>query len=172
MDSSFELPDKLFFKIGEVSRILETEAHVLRYWEREFAYVRPRKSRGGQRLYRRSDVETLIHIRVLLKDEGFTIAGARRRLAAERAKRRDAAQNETGADAEEILSRLQEELALVRRDRDVLRSAKAISEARLVVVEAALRAVHREVSGLLDAVVQSLPSSTKRSSGNKRGDGP
>lgn len=75
-----ELPDKQFFKIGEVSRIAGVKPHVLRYWESEFSSIRPQKSRTNQRLYRRRDVELLLLIKQLLYQEGFTIAGAKRRL--------------------------------------------------------------------------------------------
>ena len=74
------LPTKLFFRIGEVARILQVEPHVLRYWETEFRSVRPQKSARGQRVYSRRDVETLLRVKDLLYDQGFTIAGARRRL--------------------------------------------------------------------------------------------
>lgn len=72
--------DKLYFKIGEVAAIVGVEAHVLRFWEREFQALRPSKSRSGQRVYRRRDVELLLKIRHLLYDEKLTIAGARQRL--------------------------------------------------------------------------------------------
>lgn len=75
-----DIPDKLYFKIGEVSRLLGVKPHVLRYWEHEFRVVRPSKSSSKQRLYRRRDVETLLTIRGLLYDERFTIAGAKKRL--------------------------------------------------------------------------------------------
>ena len=75
-----EIPDKLYFRIGEVCAIVGVEAHVLRSWEKEFPKVRPRKSRGGQRLYRRKDVEALLAIRELIQDEGFTLPGAKRQL--------------------------------------------------------------------------------------------
>jgi DNA-binding transcriptional MerR regulator len=75
-----ELPDKQFFKIGEVSRITGVKPHVLRYWETEFSSIRPQKSRTNQRLYRRRDVELLLLVKQLLYQEGFTIAGANRRL--------------------------------------------------------------------------------------------
>jgi DNA-binding transcriptional MerR regulator len=75
-----ELPDKQYFKIGEVSRILAVKPHVLRYWESEFSAIRPEKTRTNQRLYRRRDVELLLQIRQLLYEQGFTIAGAKRRL--------------------------------------------------------------------------------------------
>jgi DNA-binding transcriptional MerR regulator len=74
------LPDKSFFRIGEVSRLTATKAFVLRYWETEFPMLQPVKSPKGHRLYRREDVQTVMEIRRLLYDEGFTIAGARRHL--------------------------------------------------------------------------------------------
>jgi DNA-binding transcriptional MerR regulator len=74
------LPDKLFFKIGEVSRLTGLEAYVLRYWETEFPALRPRKSGGGQRVYTKKDVELVLQIKQMLYEQGFTIAGARKRL--------------------------------------------------------------------------------------------
>ena len=74
------LPDKLFFKIGEVAQIVGVRAHVLRYWESEFAALRPMKTRGSHRVYRRRDVELAVLLRRLLHEEGLTIAGAKRRL--------------------------------------------------------------------------------------------
>jgi len=68
------------YRIGEVSRLTETKAFVLRYWESEFPMLQPAKGENGQRLYRREDVETVLRIKRLLYDEGFTIAGARRHL--------------------------------------------------------------------------------------------
>lgn len=76
--SNFTLPDKKYFKIGETSTLLGVKPHVLRYWETEFPQVRPYKSKTGQRLYRRRDVEALIKIQKLLYEERFTIAGARK----------------------------------------------------------------------------------------------
>ena len=75
-----ELPDKLYFKIGEVARLVGVKPYVLRYWETEFSVVRPGKTRARHRLYRRKDVETLLEIRRLLYAEGYTIEGAKRRL--------------------------------------------------------------------------------------------
>ncbi len=79
------IPDKLYFKIGEVCEIVGVEPHVLRYWEQEFPQLAPQKSAAGQRLYRRKDVEIALRIKSLREDEGFTIAGAKKRLSAERA---------------------------------------------------------------------------------------
>jgi DNA-binding transcriptional MerR regulator len=73
-------PGKSLYRIGEVSRITATKPFVLRYWETEFPSLQPAKSAKGHRLYRRQDVETVLLIKRLLYDEGFTIAGARRHL--------------------------------------------------------------------------------------------
>jgi DNA-binding transcriptional MerR regulator len=72
--------EKDLYRIGEVSRLTDTKAFVLRYWETEFPMLQPVKSPSGHRLYRREDVETVLRIKRLLYDEGFTIAGARRHL--------------------------------------------------------------------------------------------
>ncbi len=96
-----EIPDKQFFKIGEVSQIVGVKAHVLRYWETEFNAVRPSKTRSNQRLFRRRDVEVLLQIKVLLYEEKYTIAGANRRL-------RKILRGEHLADQEEMITALQE----------------------------------------------------------------
>ena len=75
------VPQKSLFRIGEVSRLTETKAFVLRYWETEFPMLQPVKSPSGHRLYRRQDIETVFEIKRLLYEEGFTIAGARKHLA-------------------------------------------------------------------------------------------
>jgi len=75
------IPDKLYFRIGEVSELTRTKAFVLRYWETEFPSLRPVKGKSGHRLYRRKDVELIFQIRRLLYEKGFTIEGARRYLA-------------------------------------------------------------------------------------------
>jgi len=71
---------KLYYRIGEVSEIVGVQPHVLRYWETEFRSIRPQKSSKGQRVYSRRDVEKLLRVKDLLKNQGFTIAGARKRL--------------------------------------------------------------------------------------------
>jgi DNA-binding transcriptional MerR regulator len=78
-----EIPDKLFFRIGEVSAMLGLESYVLRYWETEFPSLSPKKSGTGHRLYRRKDVELLLRIKHLLYEKRFTIDGARQFLQAE-----------------------------------------------------------------------------------------
>lgn len=75
-----KIPDKTFFRIGEVARLLGVKTYVLRYWETEFPMVAPQKSSSNQRVYRRAEVETLFVIRKLLYEEKYSIAGARKRL--------------------------------------------------------------------------------------------
>ena len=75
-----EFPNKLYFRIGEVAKIIGVKPYVLRYWETEFSVLKPGKTPSRHRLYRRRDVETLLEIKYLLYEEGFTIAGARKRL--------------------------------------------------------------------------------------------
>jgi DNA-binding transcriptional MerR regulator len=74
------IPDKMFFRIGEVSRITGVKSYVLRYWETEFKFLKPMKNKTGQRVYRKKDVELLLQIKKLLYDEKFTIAGAKLRI--------------------------------------------------------------------------------------------
>ena len=76
MTSTGTIPDKLYFKIGEVSQITDLPSHVLRFWETEFKSIRPKRTGSGQRLYRRQDVKTVLKIKHLLYDRKFTIRGA------------------------------------------------------------------------------------------------
>lgn len=85
------IPDKLYFRIGEVAKLCRLPAYVLRFWETEFSQLKPVKSSTGQRMYRRNDVEMALHIKRLLYHEGLTIPGARQHLLAER----KAARNQT-----------------------------------------------------------------------------
>ncbi len=102
------IPDKLYFRIGEVSGLTRTKPYVLRYWETEFPTLKPSKSRSGHRLYRRQDVETVFEIRRLLYQEGFTIEGARRHLAGNSGASGD------GGDVES--SQIGQKLRAVRRE--------------------------------------------------------
>lgn len=77
------IPDKLYFRIGEVSRLCRLPAYVLRFWETEFPQLKPIKSSTGQRMYRQRDLENVLRIKTLLYDEGYTIAGARQQLRTE-----------------------------------------------------------------------------------------
>ena len=86
----FQIPDKLYYKIGEVAKFTGIKTHVLRYWETEFKAIRPNKSRSNQRLYRKQDVDLILHLKDLLYNQGFTIAGARKKLREKPAKKVDA----------------------------------------------------------------------------------
>jgi DNA-binding transcriptional MerR regulator len=79
-EAKIQLPDKLYFKIGEVADLVGVKPYVLRYWESEFSILKPTKTKSKHRLYRRKDVETLLQIKRLLHDERFTIEGARKRI--------------------------------------------------------------------------------------------
>ena len=81
------IPDKLYFKIGEVKKITGVEAHVLRYWESEFKIIRPQRATSKQRLYRRVDVENILAIKKLLYEDGYTVPGARKFLTANKGKK-------------------------------------------------------------------------------------
>ena len=77
------IPDKLYFRIGEVAKLCKLPTYVLRFWETEFPQLKPVKSSTGQRMYRQRDVENVLRIKKLLYEEGFTIAGARQQLKVE-----------------------------------------------------------------------------------------
>jgi len=109
-------PDKLFYKIGEVSRIAGVEPYVLRYWESEFSFLRPRKSKTGQRIYVRKDLDLIFRIKELLYEERYTIEGVRKRLA-EGAQATDAAAR---GNAEKTLSKDQAIEHVKRRLREIL----------------------------------------------------
>jgi DNA-binding transcriptional MerR regulator len=112
MDAS--IPDKVYFRIGEVSKILGVEPYVVRYWESEFKAVKPVRTRSDQRLYRRRDVEMLLTIKHLLYVDHFTIAGAKRRLAIR------VNDEESDDGAEEYKSRLMEIKNLLQQVRRML----------------------------------------------------
>ena len=79
LKSPLPVPDKLFYKIGEVSKITGVEPYVLRYWETEFAFLRPRKNKSGQRVYVKRDLDQLLQIKRMLYQERYTIEGVRKR---------------------------------------------------------------------------------------------
>jgi DNA-binding transcriptional MerR regulator len=95
------IPEKIYFRIGEVSELAKLPTYVLRFWETEFAQLRPTKSSTGQRMYRRKDVEYVMQIRKLLYEDGFTIAGAREKLKEELRLHRLQAQSATPAGNED-----------------------------------------------------------------------
>lgn len=96
-----KIPDKLFFKIGEVSELAGVEQHVLRYWEDEFETLQPNKNRSGQRLYEKKDVELILEIQHLLYMEKYTIAGAKKKL---KVNRKKVTQLSLGFDRESFLN--------------------------------------------------------------------
>jgi DNA-binding transcriptional MerR regulator len=96
-----EIPDKLFFRIGEVCKIVEVEAFVLRFWETEFPSLAPQKSKSGHRVYKRKDIENFLRVKELLYERGYTIAGARKQLSRQRAPKED---------REKVLGRVRKEL--------------------------------------------------------------
>jgi DNA-binding transcriptional MerR regulator len=108
-----EIPDKLYFKIGDVSELLGVEPYVLRYWETEFPGLSPKKSGTGHRLYRRKDVELLLRIKHLLYEKRFTIEGARQSLqaTARAPKARPAARAQQELFTEDPLPEIRRELA-------------------------------------------------------------
>ena len=111
-----QLPDKLYFKIGEVAAIVGVAPYVLRYWESEFSVVKPNKTRSQHRLYRRKDVEALLHIKRLLHDERFTIEGARKRLRVlQRAEQVQSAPSSPDRSYRRILTEVRKEIAALRK---------------------------------------------------------
>jgi DNA-binding transcriptional MerR regulator len=116
-----QIPNKLFFKIGEVCEITDTQPYVLRYWESEFPALAPAKNSSGQRIYRRRDIETILRIKQLLYDEGFTIAGAKKRLETELAGKSDTPPSDPGSEdrrkaLKEVRDQLREILTLLDRN--------------------------------------------------------
>lgn len=116
---SAEIPDKLYFRIGEVSRLVGVPAYVLRYWETEFPGLAPKKSGTGHRLYRRKEVVLLLEIKQLLYDKRYTIEGARQHLEAQRKQARrertpqPERQGELFAVPPEALGEVRKELASI-----------------------------------------------------------
>ena len=108
------IPDKLYYRIGEVEAITEVPAYVLRYWESEFRLLRPKKNPAGQRLYRRRDLDLVLRIKILLYEERLTLEGAKKRLVAES---RGSAQLDLGVRGQALE-------AALRRTRDQLRALR------------------------------------------------
>ncbi len=121
-----EIPERLSFKIGEVSRLVGVKPHVLRFWESEFGRIRPQKARNGHRIYSRSDVELLRRVRALLHERKYTIAGARALL------------QEGEAAVEAVLRAVPTETAVALDEVEAAREALVaqLDEARARVVEA------------------------------------
>ena len=126
-NSAQQIPDKLYFRIGEVSRLTGVKQYVLRYWESEFPALGPRKSGTGHRLYKRKDVELLLEIKHLLYEKRFTIEGARKWLEDRRKAPGGSkpAGNQAEVQAELFASPIVEELQRVRRElQDILKLLK------------------------------------------------
>ena len=129
------IPEKIYFKIGEVCELVGVQAHVLRYWETEFPMLSPQKNRSGQRSYRRRDVEISLRIKQLLYDEMFTIAGAKKKLQAEMRETtklkivHPVSENEDSPDA--VPSLFEDDLVLDDAEpRSVIASAQSLSPDR------------------------------------------
>ena len=142
-----EIPDKLYFRIGEVAKLCAVPAYVLRFWEGEFPQLKPNKGGTGQRLYRRRDVEMALRVKALLYDEGYTIPGARQFLRSE-SRSKDASLLPGIGEAPDVgkLKRLRKEmqdLLVMLRKRPGIKQAGAVQS---------IRAVKRKVS-----VVEAIP---------------
>jgi DNA-binding transcriptional MerR regulator len=107
------IPDKLYYRIGEVEAITEIPAYVLRYWESEFKLLRPKKNPAGQRLYRRKDLDLVLRIKTLLYEERLTLEGAKKRLRNE-SRSSQMELGLRGAALEETLRRLRDRLRALR----------------------------------------------------------
>jgi DNA-binding transcriptional MerR regulator len=103
-----QIPDRLYYRIGEVSRIASVPPYVLRFWEKEFRQINPKRTPSGQRLYRKKDVELILTIKHLLYEKKFTIEGARRRLRAGGAE-------PDSPPGDETLEEIRDELIAIRR---------------------------------------------------------
>jgi DNA-binding transcriptional MerR regulator len=117
-DNGTQIPDKLYFRIGDVSRLIGVKPYVLRFWEQEFSSIAPKKSGTNHRLYRRKDVELLLEIKHLLYEKRYTIEGARKHLEersrpapAPKVKKRTAKQGDLFGAPEPVLTRIRKELA-------------------------------------------------------------
>lgn len=99
MSSNPHQPSKLFYRIGEVSRLTGLEPYVLRYWETEFPQLRPEKGKSGQRLYKKKDLDHILRIKQLLYEEGYTISGAKKKMSGGQ-----------GRDVEDVIETAKKEL--------------------------------------------------------------
>jgi DNA-binding transcriptional MerR regulator len=130
------IPDKLYFRIGEVAALCEVETYVLRFWQTEFPQLAPKKSGTGQRLYRKKDVEQAMRIKRLLHDEGYTIAGARQVFAAEMHEQRQ------GPRSGELPLAVEPETAQARQAREQAERAADRAQGRLARMRLELRELH------------------------------
>lgn len=156
--SAVAIPEKLFFKIGEVCELAGVQAHVLRYWESEFPTLAPQKNRAGQRVYRKRDVEMALRIKELLYEDQYTIAGAKKRLANDlrAGGKLKIVSPENGEDHEQESG----ESAASARTGIKHEMSRAVSEARTVEDRKALRKVANELRELL-ALLEKEPRKTR-----------
>ncbi|MDQ1637474.1 MAG: hypothetical protein QOF62_813 [Pyrinomonadaceae bacterium] len=156
--SAVAIPEKLFFKIGEVCELAGVQAHVLRYWESEFPTLAPQKNRAGQRVYRKRDVEMALRIKELLYEDQYTIAGAKKRLANDLRSggKLKIVSPENGEDHEEESG----ESAASARTGIKTEMSRAVSEARTAEDRKALRKVATELRELL-SLLESEPRKTR-----------
>tara|TARA_B100000315_G_scaffold258028_1_gene308819 strand:+ start:1969 stop:2319 length:351 start_codon:yes stop_codon:yes gene_type:complete len=111
------IPNKLFFKIGEVAKLAEVEPYVLRYWETEFKNLRPKKKENGQRLYQKKEVQLALNIKKLLHEDGYTIEGAKKILK-QRNKKKKSSQSSILFDREKVVDIIED----LKKDlRDILK---------------------------------------------------
>lgn len=103
-----KLPDKLYFRIGEVSTIAGLPPHVLRFWESEFSQIRPKRTPSGQRIYTKNDVAIILNVKNLLYDQKYTIPGARRYLSAQSGKVKE-------KPSQKVLTEIRRELESIRK---------------------------------------------------------
>jgi len=116
------IPNKLFFKIGEVCELTDTQPYVLRYWESEFPALAPAKNNSGQRIYRRRDIETILRIKTLLYTEGFTIAGAKKKLEQEMKEQERSAGGAATTESSAAADPYQEQIQMVKTElHDILK---------------------------------------------------
>ncbi len=111
------IPNKLYFKIGEVSKITRIQPYVLRYWESEFKTIKPSRTKSKQRIYRKNDVEIILEIKRMLYEEKLTIAGARKKLQELKSKRKNQLQFDFDGkkDNRNILKEIKRELKAMRK---------------------------------------------------------
>jgi len=151
-----ELPDKQYFKIGEVARLLGVKPSVLRFWETQFPSIQPKKTRSNHRLYTRRHVERVALIRELLYEQKFTIAGARRHLAGKRGAGGDGAETDapapSRADADRARARLERAEQAAQSAQSAARQATQSHDAAQTRQRKLLDKVRKEVRELLKLV--------------------
>jgi DNA-binding transcriptional MerR regulator len=151
LENTPAIPDRLYFKIGDVARILDLETYVLRFWETQFPQLKPNKSGTGQRLYRRRDVELILEIKRLVHTEGYTLAGARQALGQISSQRRPPQPTDPKRDAQPIAQRdSQTRLPL-------LGNASTQHADSIAAALGQIRAELREIAGMLALPVAQPP---------------